>query len=217
MASVIEPTTPMESAAKPVVAVKRRTIDVVLSTAGLVMAAVLLVAGLLLTWGSNFANDYVYDELSSQQIFFNDADALIEEGREDLAKFGGMQVTTGEHAEAYASYIGGHLEETADGQTYAQLGGPQRAARAAVAEAKESGASEDEIAALQAELDTISGQRDSLFRGETLRGLLLTSYAWDTVGRIAGFAAIAAFVGAVMMLVLSIMGFVHWAKTPKAA
>jgi hypothetical protein len=214
MASVIDQPS---SAEKPVVAVKRRTIDVVLSSLGLVMAAVLLVAGLLLTWGSNFANDYVYDELSSQQIFFNDADALIAEGREDLAEFGGQQVTTGDQAEAYASYIGGHLEETADGQTYAQLGGPQRAARAAVAEAKESGASADEVAALQADLDTINGQRDTLFRGETLRGLLLTSYAWDTIGRIAGFAAIAAFIGAGLMFILSIMGFVHWSRVPKSA
>jgi hypothetical protein len=215
VATVIEQ--PVSTETTPVVAVKRRTIDAVVSALGMVTAVVLLVAGMLLTWGSNFANDYVYDELSSQQIFFNDADALIAEGREDLARFGGMQVTTGEHAEAYASYIGGHLEETADGLTYSQLGGPQRAARTAVAEARESGASEDEIATLQAELDTINGQRDSLFRGETLRGLLLSTYAWDTIGKIAGFAAIAAFVGAGLLFILSIMGFVHYAKTPKTA
>ena len=29
-------------------------------------------------------------------------------------------------------------------------------------------------------LDTVNGQRDSLFRGETLRGLLLSAYAWPT-------------------------------------
>jgi len=215
MASVIEPTTPMENAAKPV-AVKRRTIDVVLSTVGLVMAVFLLAAGLLLTWGSNFAGNYVHDELSSQQIFFPAKEQLVTEGREDLVKYAGQQLTTGSQAEAYASYINGHLQGIADGKTYAQLGGPQFAARDALKAAKDSGASAEEIAKLQATVDGITGQRTSLFQGETLRGLLLSAYAWDTVGRIAGFAAFAAFAGAIVMFILSIMGYVHWAKTPKA-
>ena len=62
---------------------------------------------------------------------------------------------------------------------------------------------------LQAKVDTISGQRDSLFKGETLRGLLLSSYAWATVGQIAGIAAIFAFVAAAVMAALVIAGLVH--------
>jgi hypothetical protein len=195
--------------ATPVVAVQRRTVDKLLVWSGLVVAVVLAVAGALLTWGSNFAGDYVYDELNSQQIFFPDEAALTEEGRTDLVKYAGEQVTTGDEAEAYASFINGHLQETADGQTYAQLGAPQRAARAAVTEATESGAPQSEIDELQAEVDAITAQRDTLFRGETLRGLLLSAFAWDTVGRVAGIAAMVALVGAAVMLVFVILGVVH--------
>lgn len=48
--------------------------------------------------------------------------------------------------------------------------------------------------------------------GETLRGLLLTAFAWDTVGRIAGYAAIAAFAAAGVMLVLVLFGMRHHHK-----
>ena len=62
---------------------------------------------------------------------------------------------------------------------------------------------------MQTKVDTINGQRDSLFKGETLRGLLLSSYAWATVGRIAGIAGIVAFVAAGVMAVLVVAGLVH--------
>ncbi|MDY7104969.1 MAG: hypothetical protein S0880_27600 [Actinomycetota bacterium] len=200
----------------PVVAVRRRTIDLVLVALGAVVTVVMVVAGGLLTWGANFADDYVADELGSQQIFFPEAESLEAEGRTDLVQYAGEQVTTGEHAEAYASYIDGHLQGIADGMTYAELGGPQRAAAGAVTEAVESGASDEEVAELQATADQLSGQRDSLFRGETLRGLLLSAYAWSTVGQIAGIAAIVAFVGAAVMAVLTVAGVFHYRKAAKA-
>ena len=110
--------------------IRRRTIDTVLIAAGAVVALVLFAAGALLTWGNNFAEDYVGDELTSQNIFFPDQASLEEEGRDDLVKYADEQVTTGAEAEAYASFINGHLEETADGLTYAELGGPLSEARA---------------------------------------------------------------------------------------
>ena len=119
------------------------------------------------------------------------------------------QVTTGAEAEAYASFIDGHLEGIADGATYADLGGPQSEARAALAAAQEAGEDEATIAELQGTVDEITGQRDSLFRGETLRGLLLSTFAWSTIGRIAGIAATVAFVAAGVMLVLVVLGLVH--------
>jgi hypothetical protein len=210
-----ETNTPEAAPDKPVVAIRRRTIDKVLIAFGIVATLVFAVAGGLLMWGSNFASDYVGDELTSQNIFFPDAASLEEEGRDDLVKYADEQVTTGSEAEAYASFIDGHLTGIADGMTYAELGGPQGEARAALAEAQESGASEDEIAALQEELDTLNGQRESLFRGETLRGLLLSTFAWSTIGNIAGIASIAAFVAAAAMGVLVVLGFVHLFKGPQ--
>jgi hypothetical protein len=198
----------------------RRGIDKFLIAFGLLAAVVFAVAGALLSWGSNFSADYVHDELTSQRITFPDEAALVEEGRDDLVKYAGQPLDTGAEAEAYASFIDGHLQNTGakyavdggDPLTYAELGGPERAARAAVTEATEAGAPADEIAALQAESDQVSNDRNSLFKGETLRGLLLSAYAWATVGTIAGYAAIGAFVAAGLMAILVVMGVVHYRR-----
>ena len=77
---------------------------------------------------------------------FPSTEALQTEGRTDLLGYAGQQVTTGHEAEAYASYIGHHLDGIADGATYADLGAPERAAKAEVTAAKESGASEAAVA-----------------------------------------------------------------------
>lgn len=205
-----EPTTSADSppaAPADEVRLRRRTIDRVLVGMGAVAAVVFAVAGGLLMWGANFAEDYVHDELSSQRVTFPTADELRAEGRDDLVGHAGEDVTTGSEAEAYASYINGHLEGIAGGLTYAQI--DDRGAAEAVVAAKEAGASRAEVAELQATADELAEQRDTLFRGETLRGLLLTSYAWATIGEIANIAAWVAFAGAFLMVVLVVAGLVH--------
>jgi hypothetical protein len=201
----------------PVVALKRRTIDSVLIGLGTIIATVLAVAGGLLTWGHNFANDYVTKELASQHVVFPSADALTKGGRADLASHGDHKVTTGREAQAYASYINGHLAAVANGATYADLGAPESAARAAATAAVTAGAPQSEVTALQAKTAAITDQRNTLFKGETLRGLLLTAYAWSTIGEIAGIAAIVAFVAAAVMFLLVALGLVHHRRTPKTA
>jgi hypothetical protein len=193
-----------------VVAPTRRTVDRVLVSFGIVAAVVFAVAGGLLMWGANFSSDYVHDELASQHVSFPNAADLKAEGRTDLLPYAGEQVTSGQEAQAYAGYINGHLEGIADGKTYSQI--DDRGAAAAVEAAKESGAPQAKIDALQVQADTLKGQRDSLFKGETLRGLLLSSYAWWTVGRIALMAAIGAFAAAAVMGLLSIAGLFHLRK-----
>ncbi len=212
----VEPT-PGSTPTTPVVALPRRTIDAVLIGFGAVAMVVFLVAGILLTWGNNFSNDYVKRELSSQNISFPDAAALTEEGRTDLLGFAGQRLTTGDQAEGYASYINGHLQKIADGATFADLGTPERAANAAVTEAVAAGAPPEQIDALKATAAGISGQRNTLFKGETLRGLLLSAYAWSTVGTIAGIAAIGAFLAAAVMAILVVLGVVHHRRTAKTA
>jgi hypothetical protein len=194
-----------------VVRLPRRRIDKLMIGFGVIAAIVFAVAGGLLTWGADFANDSVHDELSSQRVFFPDEASLREEGRDDLVRYADQQVTTGAEAEAYASYIGGHMEGIADGKTYAEI--DDRGAAQAVVDARESGASEAEIADLQATADELKAQRDSLFRGETLRGLLLSSYAWSTIGRIAAIAAWVAFAGAAVMAGLVVAGLLHLRRT----
>jgi hypothetical protein len=209
-ATLITPPTTVQSAVKetPIV-VTRRRVDRVLIGLGGLAALVFAAAGGLLTWGNNFSDDYVQRELSSQNIVFPTAEALTAEGRTDLLEYAGQPLDTGAEAEAYASYIDGHLEETGGGLTYAELGAPERAARTALADAKASGAPQATIDGLQAEYDELTGQRNTMFKGETLRGLLLSAYAWSTVGMIAGIAAIAAFVAAGVAMVLVGAGLIH--------
>jgi hypothetical protein len=203
---------PRSTKPEPLVALKRRTIDSIVVAAGTVLTVALLVAGALLTWGANFSSDYVDDELSSQNIAFPPAAALEEEGRTDLLKYAGESVNTGPEAEAYASFINGHLQNIADGATYADLGTPEREANAAVEAAIANGADEATVAELQGKADAITGQRNTLFKGETLRGLLLSAFAWSTVGRIAGYAAVGAFIAGGVMLVLVLLGLRHHHK-----
>jgi hypothetical protein len=198
-----------ETVDQPVVALRRRTIDKFLIMFGAVTTAVLVVAGGLLSWGNNFSGDYVHRELSAQNVYFPDAAALTKEGRTDLLGRAGTQVLDGRGAEAYAGYIDGHLKGIAGGATYADLGKTETAAKAAVTNAKANGASAEEIARLQAESDNVTNQRNTLFKGETLRGLLLTSYAWSKVGEIAGIAAIVSFSAAAVMAALVVAGLVH--------
>ena len=213
---------PFEAVVSPdkPIKVTRRSIDKFLIGFGVLAAMVFAVAGALLSWGANFSDGYVHDELTAQRITFPTEESLVGEGRDDLVKYAGQPLDSGAKAEAYASYIDGHLantgakyaDEGADPLTYAEMGVPERAARAAVTAATEAGAPAEEIAALQAEADQVSNDRNTLFKGETLRGLLLSAFAWSTVGQIAGYAAIGAFVAAALMAVLVVMGVVHYQR-----
>jgi hypothetical protein len=199
-----------------IVAVNRRTIDTVLIGAGVLAVVVLTIAAALLTWGNRFAAGYVGDELSSQNITFPSADALTGQGRDDLVEYAGQPLDTGKEAEAYASYINGHLQGIAEGATYAELGAVESDAKTDLQTAIDAGRPQAEIDELRATASGITAQRDSLFKGETLRGLLLSAYAWSTVGMIAGIAAIAAFVAAALMAVLVVLGLVHRGRAARA-
>jgi hypothetical protein len=201
----------------PVVALKRRTIDSILIGFGVVATAAFVVAGGLLMWGHNFSSDYVTKELSSQNITFPSAEELTAQGRTDLVKFADQRLDTGAEAEAYASFIDGHLQGVAGGATYADLGATESAAKADVEAAVAAGQPQAQVDELQAAADDITGQRNTLFKGETLRGLLLSAYAWSTVGTIAGIAAIGAFIAAGIMAILVGLGLVHHRRTPKTA
>ncbi len=146
---------------------------------------------------------------------FPSAAQLTTEGRTDLLAFADHRLDTGNEAQAYASYINGHLAKVAAGATYADLGTPETAAKAAVTAA--AGQPQAQIDALQAKADAITNQRNTLFKGETLRGLLLSAYAWSTVGMIAGLAAIGAFIAAAAMAILVVLGTIHYRRTPKTA
>jgi hypothetical protein len=194
---------------------KRRTIDLVLSAGGLLVAALLLVGGLVLTANANFAKTYVADQLGAQKIVFTAAEELSDEERAYpcLIEYAGQPLTTGKQAECYANnYIGLHLQGIADGKTYAELGDVQSDLRAQVAEAQRTNS--PDLADLQAQLQTVTQQRDTVFKGETLRGLLLTSYGFSELGAKAALAATVAYIGSALMFLLAALGFWHGARTP---
>jgi hypothetical protein len=123
-------------------------------------------------------------------------------------------MTTGKQAECYANqFIGLHLKSIANGQTYADLGTPQSALQAKVTAAQKN--NDPNLADLQKQLATITAQRDTVFKGETLRGLLLTSYGFSVFGEKAAQAALVSFLAAALLALLSIAGFVHAFVTPK--
>ncbi len=195
---------------------KRRTLDILFSIGGAVLAGLLVIAGLVLTTNATFANDYVTDQLSEQNIMFKTADTLTEEERAAgcVVDYAGQQLTTGAQAECYANeFIGLHLQSIADGQTYAELGAPQTALREQVAEAQAS--NDPALSDLQAQLAEVTAQRDSVFKGETLRGLLLTSYGFSEFGAKAEQAATVAYIAAALLALLAIAGLVHAFRTPK--
>jgi len=192
---------------------KRRTIDRIVSLLGLGLSVFLFVAAALLNWGYNFANQSVSDQLTAQKISFPAADsdslkALADEDRAAIEPFAGLALTTGEQAKAYADhYIGAHVKGIAGGKTYSEVSG---AALAASAASKADPAN----AELAANATTLMGQRQSLFMGETLKGLLGYAYAFWQLGQIAMLASWAALAGGVIMLILSILGFMHLRRTP---
>jgi hypothetical protein len=187
---------------------KRRTFDRIVSFVGLGLSVFLLVAAVLLNWGASFANESVNTQLAQQKITMPDKDsagfkALSEEAQTALAPFSNLPLTTGKQAQVYADfYIGSHLKGIAGGKVYSEVSGM---ALAAAAKSKADPAN----AALAAESANLMGQRTTLFMGETLRGLLLYSFAFWQIGQIAMYAAWAAAVGGLLMLVLTLLGFAH--------
>ena len=79
---------------------KPRKAPVVASVAGLALAAVLAVLGLVMTTNSNFARTYVKDQLSQQRITFKPAEALTPEEKASpcLMRYAGQRLTTGKQA-----------------------------------------------------------------------------------------------------------------------
>jgi hypothetical protein len=177
---------------------RRRTFDALATAAGLLLVAVLVVAGVLLSWGHSYAGNQVASQLSAQKIVFPTTSSpeftiLPAANRVQMARYAGQPMTTGAQAETYANYfIGRHLVLIGGGKTYSQLSG------AALAQPKN--------AALQAQVETV-------FKGTTLRSMLLEAYGFWQLGQIALIAAIASFIAAGLMLILSILGFAHLRRT----
>ena len=186
---------------------RRKTFDAILTAVGAGLTVFLIVVGGLGLWAYSFANSNVHNQLAEQQITFPPQAAFAHAavGTEItpsmipvISQYAGQPLVTGKQAEAYADhFIAVHLQEIGGGKTYSQL------SAAALALPKGSPAYTKAEATVQ-----------TVFQGTTLRGLLLEAYAFWQMGQIALFASIACFVLAAIMLVFTILGFVHLRRVP---
>ena len=205
---------------------KRRTLDIIFASGGILVAVIIVALGYALSTQYTFASGYVKGELGAQKITFTAADKLSAEektwkaGSVCLVDYAGQTMETGAQAECYAKYyIALHMETAAvnagfPGATYATLGATQTDLRNQIAAAK---AKNDTSTAndLQKKLDAATSLRTTMQTGETLRGLLLTTYGFSVLGDMAGLAADLIYALAILMVGLSAAGFVHAFVTPK--
>src|ERR1700729_825288 len=161
---------------------RRTTFDKLLGWMCTSVGVALLVVGGLLLWGSAYVHNTVQGQLAAQQISFPPAAAFThaKAGTEitpsmipSVSQYAGQQLLTGQQAEAYADhFIAVHIAEMGGGKTYSQL------SAASIAQPKNT--------ALAATVSTV-------FKGETLRSMLLNAYGWWKVSQITYIISLVAF------------------------
>ena len=153
----------------------RAAFDKLISWTGLLLAALLLVAGAMLTWAWVYIGNEVQAQLALQDITMPEGQALQSLPPADqaaLQPYAGSPMDTGPEAKAYADhYILVHLNAASKGKTYSEISG-QYTAMTAVQKASPEG-------------QALAAVRDTLFQGNTLRGLLLYGAAFATMGTLA--------------------------------
>lgn len=152
-----------------------------------IVASILLFAGgCLAWWAHSFTSNMVKTELTAQKIYFPKKGSPNFDPKTfpELQKYAGEIVNSPEKAKAYANgYIGRHLKKVAGGKVYSEVS----------AEAMKNPSNEK-----------LQQQKQTLFQGETLRTMLLTSgYGFGTLGKVAGVAAYTAFIASAVLLALA--------------
>lgn len=176
----------------------RGTVDKVVSMTGAVLAVGLIFVASALFWAHDFIHGQVVEQLSAQKITFAAADsasfkALDAADQAAIKPYAGQALTTGAQAEVFANhYIAAHLRNSGGGKTYSELSEESRA--------------NPTDTALKAKVDT-------MFRGETLRGVLLNAYAFDTMAIVAKVIAVGALFVSALLAILAILGFNHARKS----
>ena len=170
------------------------------------LAAVLLIAGGLLLWGSAYVHNTVQGQLASQQITFPPAAAFAhpKAGGEitpnmipSVSQYAGQQLLTGQQAEAYADhFIAQHITDMSGGKTYSQLSAASMA---------------------QPNNTQLSGLVATVFKGETLRSMLLNAYGWWKVSQITYIISLAAFGLGTLSFLAGLFGFASLRRDRKPA
>jgi len=161
---------------------RRNSSRTLLAAVSAALASVLLIAGGLLLWGSAYVHNTVQSQLAAQQITFPPAAAFAhpKAGTEitpsmipSVSQYAGQQLLTGQQAEAYADhFIAVHIADMGGGKTYSQLSAEAMA---------------------QPNNTTLANTVATVFKGETLRSMLLNAYGWWKVSQITYIISLAAF------------------------
>jgi hypothetical protein len=190
---------------------KRQTFDKILTMVGVGLSVFLFVAAALMNWGYSFTNNTVKSQLSAQKITIPAATNDSKESAATTAFFkdnGGRLMTNGKQAQMYADqYIAFHLSSM---PTYADASNASRAAAGALS-------ADPTNVDLKAKADSAAATVETVFKGESLRGMLLNAYAFWEIGQIAKIGALASLIGGLLLLILSIAGWVHLRRTPEDA
>jgi len=185
---------------------RRNSSRTLLAAASAAVAAVLLIAGGLLLWGSAYVHNTVQNQLAAQQITFPPASAFAhaKAGTEitpnmipSVSQYAGQQLVTGQQAEAYADhFIAQHITDMAGGKTYSQLSAESLA---------------------QPNNTQLAGLVNTVFKGETLRSMLLNAYGWWKVSQITYIISLAAFGLGALAAIGSAFVFVTGRRTKAVA
>jgi hypothetical protein len=181
-------------------AMRRNTFDKVLAIAGVSLGVVLLAVAGLLLWGSAYIHNQVTSQLAAQKVYFPPASAFAhpKAGTEitpsmipSVSQYAGQQLLTGQQAEAYANnFIAVHLQEIGAGKTYAQLSTEAMA-----------------LPPTSAKYTAVEAQVQTVFRGDTLRSMLLNAFSWWKVSQIAYIASLVSFALGGIALATGIIAF----------
>src|SRR5215469_14962045 len=185
---------------------RRNSSSPLLAAVSAALAGVLLIAGGLLLWGSAYVHNTVQSQLAAQQITFPPAAAFAhpKAGGEitpnmipSVSQYAGQQLLTGQQAEAYADhFIAQHITDMSGGKTYSQLSAESMA---------------------QPNNTQLAGLVSTVFKGETLRSMLLNAYGWWKVSQITYIAALVSFGLGTVSFLGGLFGFASLRRDRKPA
>src|SRR5215469_14121354 len=185
---------------------RRTTFDKLLGWIGVSLGVVLLAIGGFALWGSTYIHNTVQSQLAAQQITFPPASAFAhpQVGGEitpsmipSVSQYAGQQLLTGQQAEAYADhFIAVHINNMTGGKTYSQMSA---------------------LSMAQPNNTQLAGTVATVFKGETLRSMLLNAYGWWKVSQITYIIALAAFGLGTLSFLTGLFGFASFRHDRKLA
>jgi hypothetical protein len=185
---------------------RRTSFDKLLGWIGTGLGVALLVVGGLLLWGSAYVHNTVQGQLAAQQITFPPAAAFAhpKAGTEitpsmipSVSPYARQQMLTGQQAEAYADhFIAVHIANMGGGKTYSQLSAESLA---------------------QPNNTALAGTVATVFKGETLRSMLLNAYGWWKVSQLTYIISLALFGLGTVSFLTGLFGFASFRHDRKLA